>query len=185
VPAYIIVSDATLLEMATFLPLSLDELRLISGFGDIKLARYGRELLQPVKDYCKEKGLQSKIAYKSPKRERKAKTDKAERTPKTRKTNDTRMETFTMYRQGKGITEIAATRGLSPMTIESHLSHFIESGEIDILEIVSQEKIPVIKDAVESYGREMLSPLKQILGDDYSYGEIKAVISWMNKNEII
>ncbi|WP_295721112.1 DNA helicase RecQ [Mucilaginibacter sp.] len=185
VPAYIIVSDATLLEMATFLPLSLDELRLISGFGDIKLARYGRELLQPVKDYCKEKGLQSKIAYKSPKRERKAKTQKAERTPKTRKANDTRTETFTMYRQGKGITEIAAARGLSPMTIEGHLSHFIESGEIDILEIVSQEKIPVIKDAVESYGREMLSPLKQILGDDYSYGEIKAVISWMNKNEII
>lgn len=185
VPAYIIVSDATLLEMATFLPLSLDELRLISGFGDIKLARYGRELLQPVKDYCKEKGLESKIAYKSPKRERKAKTQKAERTPKTRKTNDTRTETFTMYRQGKGITEIAAARGLSPMTIEGHLSHFIESGEIDILEIVSQEKIPVIKDAVESYGREMLSPLKQILGDDYSYGEIKAVISWMNKNEII
>lgn len=185
VPAYIIVSDATLLEMATFLPHSLDELRLISGFGDIKLARYGRELLQPVKDYCKEKGLESKIAYKSPKRERKAKTQKAERTPKTRKTNDTRTETFTMYRQGKGITEIAAARGLSPMTIEGHLSHFIESGEIDILEIVSQEKIPVIKDAVESYGREMLSPLKQILGDDYSYGEIKAVISWMNKNEII
>lgn len=71
VPPYIIVSDATLLEMATYLPLSLDELRLISGFGDIKLARYGRELLQPVKDYCKAKSLESKIAYKSPKRERK------------------------------------------------------------------------------------------------------------------
>jgi ATP-dependent DNA helicase RecQ len=188
VPAYIIVSDATLLEMATFLPQSLDELRLISGFGDIKLARYGRELLQPVKDYCKNKGLESKIAYKSPKRERKPKTDKVERaarTAKIRKTNDTRTETFTMYRHGKSVTEIAAQRGLSPMTIEGHLSHFIESGEIDILEIVSQEKIPVIKDAVESYGREMLSPLKQVLGDDYSYGEIKAVISWMNKNEIL
>jgi ATP-dependent DNA helicase RecQ len=87
-----------------------------------------------------------------------------------------------MYRHGKSVAEIAAQRGLSPMTIEGHLSHFIESGEIDILELVAQEKIPVIKDAVESYGSEMLSPLKQILGDDYSYGEIKAVISWMNKN---
>ncbi|GAA3971900.1 DNA helicase RecQ [Mucilaginibacter dorajii] len=181
VPAYVIVSDATLLEMATFLPQNLDELRLISGFGDVKLARYGRELLQPVKDYCKEKGLESKIAYKSPKRERKAKTERAERAPKTRKTNDTKMETFTMYRHGKGVAEIAAERGLSPMTIESHLSHFIESGEIDVLEIVPAAKVPVIKDAVESYGSEMLSPLKQILGDDYSYGEIKAVISWMNK----
>jgi ATP-dependent DNA helicase RecQ len=46
---------------------------------------------------------------------------------------------------------------------------------------VPAQKIPAIKDAVESYGSEMLSPLKQILGDNYSYGEIKAVISWMNR----
>jgi ATP-dependent DNA helicase RecQ len=86
-----------------------------------------------------------------------------------------------MYKQGKGVTEIAAARGLSPMTIESHLSVFIETGEIDILEIVPEGKIPAIKDAVESYGNERLAPLKEILGDNYSYGEIKAVISWMNK----
>ncbi|HEY9197597.1 MAG TPA: DNA helicase RecQ [Mucilaginibacter sp.] len=183
VPAYVIVSDATLLEMATYLPQSLDELRLISGFGDVKLARYGRELLQPVKDYCKEKGLESKIAYKSPKRERKSKPGKPGDNTKPRKANETKNETFALYRQGKSVAEIAAARGLSPVTIEGHLSHFIESGEIDILELVPQAKIPVIKDAVESYGSEMLSPLKQVLGDDYSYGEIKAVISWMNKTE--
>ncbi|SDE79453.1 ATP-dependent DNA helicase RecQ [Mucilaginibacter pineti] len=181
VPAYIIVSDATLLEMATYLPQSLDELRLISGFGDVKLARYGRELLQPVKDYSTQKGLASKIAYKSPKRERKVKTRSAEKTTKSRKSDDTRTQTLAMYKQGKGVTEIASARGLSPMTIESHLSVFIETGEIDILEIVSEDKIPAIKDAVESYGNERLAPLKEILGDNYSYGEIKAVISWMNK----
>jgi len=187
VPAYIIVSDATLVEMATYLPQSLDELRLISGFGDVKLARYGRELLQPVKDYAKEKGLESKIAYKSPKRERKTKTDRsanADQQIKKSKVNDTKMDTFTMYRQGKTVAEIAALRSLATNTIEGHLSHFIESGEIDVLEIVPQEKIPAIKDAVESYGSQMLSPLKQILGDNYSYGEIKAVISWMNKENV-
>ena len=49
VPPYIILSDATLMEMATYLPQSLDELRLISGFGDVKLARYGREFLAACK----------------------------------------------------------------------------------------------------------------------------------------
>ena len=44
-PPYIILSDATLVEIATYLPQSLDEMRLISGFGDIKLARYGRQFL--------------------------------------------------------------------------------------------------------------------------------------------
>jgi ATP-dependent DNA helicase RecQ len=52
---------------------------------------------------------------------------------------------------------------------------------MDILELVQEEKIPAIKDAVESYGHERLAPLKEILGDDYSYGEIRAVIGWMNR----
>jgi ATP-dependent DNA helicase RecQ len=178
VPAYIIVSDATLLEMATYLPQSLDELRLISGFGDVKLARYGRELLEPVKAYCKEKGIESKIAYKSAKRERKP---KAERTKAPRGNSDTRTETFNLYRSGKNVMEIAAARGLSQVTIEGHLSHFVQTGDLDVQELVSAEKIPAIKDAVESYGNERLAPLKEILGDAYTYGEIKAVISWLNK----
>ena len=68
VPAYIILSDTTLVEMATYLPLSLDELRMISGFGDVKLARYGREFLIPVKNYAAQKGLSSKIKQKQPRR---------------------------------------------------------------------------------------------------------------------
>jgi len=180
VPAYIIVSDATLLEMATYLPQNLDELRLISGFGDVKLARYGRELLQPVKDYCKAKGLESKIAYKSPKRERKTKTERPARTP--RSGTDTRTETFNLYRQGKNAMEIAAARGLSQVTIESHLSYFVQTGDLDVKELVAETKLPIIIEAVENYGAERLAPLKEILGDAYSYGEIKAVISWMNKS---
>ncbi|MDR6941896.1 DNA helicase RecQ [Mucilaginibacter pocheonensis] len=180
VPPYIIVSDATLLEMATYLPQSLDELRLISGFGDIKLARYGRELLHPVKDYCKEKGLESKIAYKSPKSERKQKSG---RTKAPRNGNDTRTETFNLYRSGKSIVEIAQVRDLSPTTIESHLSYFVQTGDLDVKEMVSETKLAVIIEAVESYGAERLAPLKEVLGDAYTYAEIKAAISWMNKTE--
>ncbi|WP_439695540.1 DNA helicase RecQ [Mucilaginibacter sp. AW1-7] len=185
VPAYIIVSDATLVEMATYLPQSLDELRLISGFGDVKLARYGRELLQPVKDYAKEKGLESKIAYKSPKKERKAASVRPAQPVKARKTNDTRTESLRLYQTGKTVAEIAAERSLSPMTIESHLCFFVQSGQLEVEALVPAQKIPAIKDAVESYGSQMLSPLKQILGDNYSYGEIKAVISWMNRGNDI
>ncbi|MDB5142236.1 MAG: recQ [Mucilaginibacter sp.] len=178
VPAYIILSDAALMEMATYLPQTLDELRLISGFGDVKLARYGREFLIPVKNYCIKHSLSSRIKQKSPKRERKT---RGERTTTTRRGNDTRVETFTLYRSGKSVAEIAAERSLSPITIESHLSYFVQTGEMDILELVKQEKIPAIQDAVESYGHERLAPLKEILGEDYSYGEIKAVIGWMNR----
>jgi ATP-dependent DNA helicase RecQ len=49
--------------------------------------------------------------------------------------------------------------------------------------MVPAAKIPVIQDAIESYGAERLAPLKEILGADFSYGEIKAVLAWMNRNE--
>ncbi len=182
VPAYIILSDAALIEMATYLPQTLDELHLISGFGDVKLARYGREFLIPVKNYCTKHSLASRIQQKSPKRERKI---KKERPATARRGNDTRVETFTLYRSGKSVTDIAAERSLSPITIESHLSYFVQTGEMDILELVKQEKIPAIQDAIESYGIERLSPLKEILGDNYSYGEIKAVVAWMRSTGTI
>ena len=174
-PAYIILSDATLLEVATYLPQKMDELRLISGFGDVKLAKYGREFLAIINAYSVEKGLSSRITQKAAKRERKAK-------PKKSKISDTFKVTFDLYKQGKTVPEIANERGLSPTTIEGHLSRFVQTGELDVHEFVNEAKIPAIKNAVESYGSEMLSPLKEILGDAYTYGEIKAVIAWMNKD---
>lgn len=68
VPAYLIFSDATLLELAAYLPQTLEDVRKISGFGDIKLARYGKVFLEAVVDYCTDRKLASKIHEKVPKR---------------------------------------------------------------------------------------------------------------------
>ncbi len=181
VPPYIILSDAGLLEMATYLPQTLDELRLISGFGDIKLARYGREFLAAVKIYSQERNLSSKMAFKSKKRERKTRNEKA--APPKPRVNDTQRVSFDLFKNNKTVAQIATERDLKASTIESHLAHFVQTGEMDVLELVPQEKIPFIKDAIESYGAERLAPLKEVLGNDFSYGEIKAVLGWMSRNE--
>jgi ATP-dependent DNA helicase RecQ len=177
VPAYIILSDASLMEMATYLPQTLDELCRISGFGDVKLARYGLAFLIPVKNYCAKYGLSSRKKEKSSRRE----PAKKEKTMLTR-TNDTKLATFTLYRSGKSVAEIADQRGLAAATIEGHLSYFVQTGQLDILELVTEEKIPAIQDAANSYGIDRLGPLKEVLGDNYTYGEIKAVIGWMNRS---
>jgi ATP-dependent DNA helicase RecQ len=170
VPAYVILSDATLVEIATYLPQSLDEMRMVSGFGDVKLARYGREFLLPVKSYCAKNGLASKIKHKQQKRERK---------PRAERGSDTRRESLSLYQSGKSVEEIATARSLSPITVEGHLAYYVQTGDIDVSSFVSREKLLVIQDAVDSYGDERLAPLKEILGEDYSYAEIKAVVSWM------
>jgi len=174
VPPYVILADSTLVEIATYLPQSLDELRLVSGFGDIKLARYGREFLAPVKSYSAQKGLSSKIDQKKAKRERKQGTGRT-----ARNGAGTQSESFTLYKQGKTVAEIAADRGLATTTIEGHLAYFIEQRELDVTAIVKPEKIAPIQDVIEKYGDDKLAPLKEVLGENYSYAEIKSVVSWM------
>ena len=182
VPAYIIFSDTTLMELATYLPQTLDEMRLISGFGDVKLARYGREFLLPVKNYAERNKLVSRIGQKNPKRERKV---TAARSNNPGRTSDTARESLNLFRSGKTVAEIAIQRSLAPTTIEGHLSAYVYQGEIDVRVFVSPEKQAIIQEAVNSYGAERLAPLKEVLGEAYGYGEIKATVAWMRKMDMI
>jgi len=65
------------------------------------------------------------------------------------------------------------------------LSQYIHTGGIEVNELVDEKKRLKIQDVVESYGAETLGPLKEVLGEDYSYGEIKATVAWMRKEKII
>ncbi len=56
-----------------------------------------------------------------------------------------RLKAFTLFKSGKTVTDIAATRGLTVATIEGHLSYYIYNGTIDLHAIVKEEKIPLIK----------------------------------------
>ena len=170
VPPYIIFSDATLIEMATFLPLDISEMRKISGVGDLKLDKYGKDFLYDIRNYCKRKQLESRINLKSPKRERKA------RPKRDRRGDDTYTISLKMFKSGMSIEEIAAERTMVLSTIETHLAHFIPTGEIKLDELVPANKIEPIRNAIIELNAETgIGKVKEFLGDDYSYGEIRAV----------
>jgi ATP-dependent DNA helicase RecQ len=174
VPGYVILSDASLIEMAAYLPLNGADLRKISGIGDIKLGLYGKSFLSAIEEYCQENKLTTRINQKNPKREQ-------QRSPREEKTNDTKLVTLQLYKQDMGISEIAQLRELSTNTIESHLAHFVLTGELEVGTLVAKAKIPAIEKAISLKGDMALSPIKEYLGDGYSYGEIKAVINWLRK----
>jgi ATP-dependent DNA helicase RecQ len=170
VPPYVIFSDATLIEMATYLPLTLPDLRKISGVGDLKLEKYGADFLQEIRNYCKRKGLQTRIDQNVQRRERK------QRTKRDRNGNDTYSISLQMFRSGKSIPDIAAERSFAISTIENHLSRYIATGELRVEDLVSPDKIPPIRQAFLSVNELTgLGQIKEILGDDYTYGEIRAV----------
>ena len=81
-----------------------------------------------------------------------------------------------LYKAGIPIAEIASRRGLTLNTVEGHLASFIPTGEIDIKELVPEHKIEFIRVALLELGDDTkLGPVKARLGDDYSFGEIRAV----------
>ena len=91
---------------------------------------------------------------------------------------DSHRMTLQLFREGKNIAEIARERSLAMSTIEGHLASFLTSGEIDIKEIVPEHKITAILQVVEELNVQTAatSPIKEKLGDEFSHGEIRAVL---------
>ncbi|MNY26665.1 hypothetical protein D3C86_1605250 [compost metagenome] len=67
---------------------------------------------------------------------------------------------------------------MAESTIEGHLASFIATGEITIEELVAAEKLPVILNAINEVGSNSLGVLKEKLGADFSYADIKAVLAY-------
>ncbi len=172
VPPYVVFSDVTLVEMSTYLPQNDWEMRKISGVGDLKFDKYGADFLAAIKKYCLANSLTSRIDLKSSRREPK------KRTKRDVLGKDTYHMSLDLYRDGKSIAAIAKERNLAVGTIENHLTRFIATGEVSLDQFVSLEKLEVIREAIIKFGDSMaLSPIKEYLGEDYSYGEIRAVMA--------
>ena len=172
VPPYIIFSDTTLVEMASYLPLTEHDMREMSGIGDLKYEKYGADFLRTVVEYCRSNDLPSRISLKERKRERR------KRTKRDADGRDTYHISLDMYRAGRPIADVARERGMSVTTVENHLIRFISTGEVSLSEFVAAERVAVIREAIlKCSGTNALSPIKEILGDEYSYSEIRAVLA--------
>ncbi len=111
------------------------------------------------------------------------KEDASPAVPKAKK-GETRNISLEMFRKGKTVTEIAILRSMVPSTIEGHLSEFILTGEVDIFQLLEAGKVKVINKVIEELGVAASSAYKQKLGESFSYGEIKAVSYWREKEQM-
>jgi len=178
VPAYIIVADTALIEMSTYLPQTFDELKQVSGFGDYKVSKYGAGFMNAIKAYSKEHNLSSQIHYKKPKRERKERPEKKE-------ASNTQMISLKMFKTGLPIDEIAEQRNMTVSTIEGHLSVFIASGELNISQFMPRDKTEQIMKAIKQTGQvHAIKPIKDLLPEEISYGEIKMAMEHYKRMQL-
>ena len=96
---------------------------------------------------------------------------------------DTKEETFQLFKSGMQASAIARHRNLTVQTIEGHLAHYVQSGSIAITEVLSPETLQLIERSLEGYDGGSIIPVKQQLGDNASYGEIRMVIAWQQRQK--
>lgn len=89
--------------------------------------------------------------------------------------------TYELYKQNTSPETIAQIRGLSLITIESHLCYFIGIGELEVDEFVSKPVQQQVQKAVEAHGAASLKLLKENLPDEITYGNIRMVLASAGK----
>ncbi|MGL5877115.1 MAG: helix-turn-helix domain-containing protein, partial [Xenococcaceae cyanobacterium] len=150
VPPYVIFADSTLKLMALQQPQTLTELAKLSGVTSHKIAQYGKKFLIEIQAYTQ--------------------------TQTSNAPTDTEQFTLHLYQQGLSVVEIAQKRDLRPTTIIRHLSDLVEKNQnVDLDRLVDRDRQIKICQALEKLGDISLTPIREYLGEDYSYDEIRLV----------
>ncbi|SHF62978.1 helix-turn-helix domain-containing protein [Pedobacter caeni] len=86
---------------------------------------------------------------------------------------DTKEVSLELHKEGKTIAEIARDRKMVIGTIEGHLAHYVAKQEIAAKDIIGSKKLDKILKTIRELKTMQMNPIREHLGRDYSFGEIK------------
>lgn len=156
VPPYVIFHDATLMAMLEAKPMTHQQMSLLSGVGERKLALYGDEFLAVIREFAA-------VENDGP-------VD----------LSDTIAESVALFRLGYSVKQIALQRELQETTVYGHLSQSLEQGLLALADVVElpEPEIRLIEDAFISLPEDRKNALKPVFerfGGRYSYGILRCV----------
>jgi hypothetical protein len=158
----------TLIQIAVNLPDSLPDLKGIKGIGKRLAERYGRELVAMVGAYRRQHKIDAVTLPTPTPDEPVPKKPKAPRI-------DTRQISLELFEKGLTLAQIAEARGLVLATIEGHMAHWVEAGKVAINLLLPPEKRQTIEQELSRLQGKPMGEIKQAVGTDVSYAEIKLV----------
>ncbi len=173
---YMVAQVKSLIELTIVLPQSIESLKRVYGFGKKKIDKYGNEVVQIIKEYCKDQKLEGDLMTHASKKPRKERAEKGA----------SQSLSISMYKNGMSIKEISTDRNLAPSTIESHLALGIRSGDLDIKSFIDDEKLNKAVAYFEGVEDKSFGIARGKLGDDFSYGELRMVtcyLEWVKVEE--
>lgn len=163
---FIVMHDTTLDDLCRVRPRSTQELLGVFGIGELKAKKYGRQILDALKRF-----------------------DAGERAkPRPESKANPSAETMRLLREGKSLEEIAQLRGRQFSTIASTVADLVERGFVEYQQSwVVPERRAQIEAACAAHGNNgSLRPVKDALPSDYTWEEIRLVVShlrWLRENQ--
>jgi hypothetical protein len=162
-----ILPQKTLLEITQVLPASRAGLKAVKGMGGARLQQFGKEIIEMVIAYRKQKGMDLPVGAEK-------EAEKA--------AMDTKQISYELFKSGKLIPEIARERNFAESTIEGHLAHYVGLGELEISRFVESAKVKVISAYVEKNRTTQINEIRSAIGESYTYSEIRFVIKYLEAN---
>lgn len=154
IPAYLIFSDKTLIEMERVRPMSLMELMDVSGVGQHKAEVYGDEFIAEILNFM---GVKLKKEKK----------------------NATHLVTYDLYKKGLSVEEIAMQRKLKDTTVYSHIAKLHSDGKnINIYDFVSKSEVAAVQKAQQELDNPTaLKPYFDYFEEQIDYFKIRLALS--------
>jgi hypothetical protein len=173
-----VLHQKTLVQIAVHLPDSIQTLKKIKGIGNRLAEKYGRAITAMVADYRQKHGIETVTLPELP-------TAGPPEPPKTKppKSEDTKRVSLQLFQSGLSVPQIASRRGLTAATIEGHLAHYVSSGELAIGSLLTDAKRRFIEQKISGMREKPLKKMKEALGEDCSYGDIKMVLAHLDRGE--
>ena len=180
VEVYRIVPTTALKAIAKEQPVTLRELKAIKGMGDKRVKQFGAEILDIILRSLGQQGihLETPETPESSIEEPENGTEESQETHKI----STYEVTKNMIEEGLSPEQIAKERGLKLSTIYGHLARFIEQDLYDASQFVSEAHYDTIRDYFESTEDPSLGAAKDVLGDEFDFGEIKMVLAELKRD---
>jgi len=165
-----------MIELSNVMPRSVQTLKSVQDMGKKRIERHGETILGIIEKYCSKYELSGdymEYASKGTKRERKKPTEISPR----------KKESVDMYLNGMTIPQIAEERSVTEGTIQGHLAEGIRFGLIDILKVINNDKLEKAIEYFKEAENRHLTPARDSLGDEFSYGELRMVVGFLEKEE--
>jgi len=111
---------------------------------------------------------------------------KKEKKPKEKREKGSSVKrTKELIDEGLTIDEITERRGMTRTTIEQHVAELVLNGEVEAKDFMSKEHYDNIVEYFEETRDASLGRARDVLGEEYSWGELRIVLNEIKKNNSV